>query len=160
MFISVWTQGYLFYVLSRVTQSKNYVIYFVAKYSSFIWELFTGGSLSDPRHCVWGGGGKSVCLNASLLSGRQDTPYIRNIPCLHYKSISQGDLVSIVIKDLGTKFNKIFLKPFFCFIRGFWKLWIILLQFYCKFWYFIVPICKKSFLVENFCLYSLWSLLF
>lgn len=102
----------IYFILSVIIQ--NYVIYFVAQN---IPALVFGSSLqvvhlSDPRHCVWGGGGKVYVLNTSLLSGRQATPSSLGIfPASILESVISPRRPGFFywrIKDLGTKFNKIF----------------------------------------------------
>ena len=103
----------IYFILSLIIQ--NYVIYFVAQN---IPALVFGSSfqvvhLSDAWHCVWRRrGGRVYVLNTSLLSGTQDTPSSLGIfPASILESVISPRSPGFFywrIKDLGTKFNKIF----------------------------------------------------
>ena len=102
----------IYFILSVIFQ--NEVIYFVAHNipalvfgTSFRWFI-----CQIPIIVCWGGGGRVYVLNISLLSGTQDTPSSLWIfPASILESVISPKSPGFFcwrIKDLGTKFNKIF----------------------------------------------------
>lgn len=83
VFISVWTQGYLFYTFGY--NPKLCYLFCCSKYSSFgLWELFTGGSFVRPPPLCVRGRRQGVCFKYFLTFWQTRYPkLIRNIPCLH-----------------------------------------------------------------------------